>query len=43
MLDDLIKDNDFVTFFEGENFKYKEETEDMIRKVLEKLDYLQGF
>jgi hypothetical protein len=43
LLEDLIHSNDFNTFFEGGNFQFKEDTEDLIRKVLEKNDYLQGF
>ena len=39
----MVYENDFNTFFEGGCFSYKEETEDMMRKVLERLDYLQGF
>ena len=35
----MIYSNDFVSFFEGENFSFKEDTEEMIRKVLENLDY----
>ena len=40
LLNDLIYENDFISYFEGESLLDKDNLEDSIRKLLEKLDYL---
>ncbi len=40
LLNNLVYENDFVSYFEGEDMLEKEDLEDSIRKILEKLDYL---
>jgi hypothetical protein len=42
LLNDLVYENEFTSFFEGEQMLEKEQLEDQIRKMLERLDYIQG-
>ena len=42
LLNDLVYENEFTSYFEGEVMLEKEGLEDALRKMLEKLDYIQG-
>tara|TARA_B110000503_G_C7085191_1_gene386950 strand:+ start:194 stop:331 length:138 start_codon:yes stop_codon:yes gene_type:complete len=40
LLNNLVYENDFVSYFEGDCMVDKDALEDKMRKILEKLDYL---